>query len=177
MPITRRSITDAGFFDSAVSLMAARGIQRIRGTERWYLTARDTWKSRLGTLKGGQIAAANAVWESARQAVNAATTARERGGTLPGPGRAPNQTDPETRGGRTVEYHVIVKYHDPVTGGKNSVPVFVSRDTPITLAALESLAAVLGTTEDFWSTTGKRGEIDRDTAVHVETVLIGISSR
>lgn len=177
MPITVQSLVDAGFFDRAVSILSGRGVKTIRMTERWYFQARRAFINQFGDITSREIGQVSRVWEQAARAVNAANRARERGGTLPGPQKSPSQTTLGGTGGGTVEYQVVVVYRDPVTGGTNRIPVTVERETPLTLAGLQSLAAVMGKADEFWSTSGKRGEIERDTAVHVETILIGISSR
>lgn len=177
MPITIKSLTDAGFFDKAVSILSARDVKQIRGTEKWYFDARRKFAAQFGGITAREIGQVNQLFEQASRAVNAANRARERGGVLPGPGKAPSQTTFGGTGGTTVEYQVVVKYVDPITGGKNSVMVVVTRETPLTLGALESLAAVLGKTDEFWAASGKRGEIERERAVDVSAQIIGISSR
>lgn len=177
MPITIKSLTDAGFFDKAVSILSGRGVKQVRGTEKWYFDARRKFAAQFGEITAREIGQVNQLFEQASRAVNAANRAKERGGTLPSPGKAPSQTTFGGTGGGTVVYQVVVVYRDPVTGGTNRIPVTVERETPLTLAGLQSLAAVMAKTDEFWATSGKRGEIERDTAVHVETVLIGISSR
>lgn len=167
----------SGSIEQAIRQLAARGIKRISGTEKWYYDMRRRAGQRMGIESAREWGAWNRIWDTAVRAVNRANRAVERGGTLFGPSGSPSVVIPGGTGGVRVEYHVVVEYVDPNTGGKNRVSVVVDSPTGLGIDRLNTLAGALGMTPDFWAQSGKRGEIEPAEAVPVSVTLLGITAR
>lgn len=167
------SLRAAGFLDALIGRLAnipGRVIRRGSTlTDRAFRAVRGD----ITGMSGPVYRAWDALYREAISASNAARRAAGAAGTPPPSGPLPIPSG--TVGpGSTVEYHVVVVYRDPSTGGTNRVLVVIDGPPGLTRSRLDSLASAAGVTDDHWTDSGKRGDITPASAVYVETVLIGI---
>jgi hypothetical protein len=118
-----------------------------------------------------------AVVKAAIAARNAALKLGKDPAKLPGVGTAPTLPDSDDSTPARVEYHVIVEYRDPTTGGAARFPVVVDSTTGLNPQQLENRAAALGLNADSWKKSGERGDIAPATAEFVSVTIVGIIER
>ncbi len=176
---TIRDVIDSGFFDRLVNRLGSIGAGQIRPTSAAYLRAvRDIRAQSPFDVAGGWGPFREAA-EAARLSVNAARRFENTGGTgtAPGPERAPCLDEPGTRCRGSVDYHVIVEYSDPDTGGVNRFPVVITSRVGLTAAQIEARAGAAGRSAENWRTSGQRGQIGPSTALVISTTVLAVVGR
>lgn len=114
---------------------------------------------------------------AAEQAVERADEMRRGGTPIHTPNQVPSADKRSMELASELQYHVLVVVRDPETGGTNRVRVVLNSQLGLNLQDLATTAASPAMISNWWSDSGRRGEIAPTDYTVVEVIPLGIVGR